>query len=231
MSIRDSLEKVRSIFRKNYDTIYVNDISDELCDDIPILKDAKGRLCPLNTIHAVDLARHDLVTDRLTAAKALRAQLQAFKEQTFDDIEAFIELSAAEYDVKMGGAKGNLALVNHDETLKLRIAISDRITFDERLQVAKQLFDELIAEHSAGLDEVIAVLIQEVFKVDKAGKVDARKVLDLRKYKVKHPKWEKAMQAINDSIKIMGSKSYIQMYERPTPNDDWGLVSLDLAKL
>ncbi len=231
MSIRDSLEKIRSIFRKNYDTIYLNDISDELCDDIPVLKDSKGRLCPLNTIHAVDLARHDLVTDRLTAAKELREQLRAFKEQTFNDVGAFIELSAAEYEVKMGGTKGNLALLNHDETLKLRIAISDRITFDERLQVAKALLDELIIDHSNGLDEVIAILIKEVFNVDKAGKVDVRKVLELRKYKIKHPKWLKAMQAINDSIKIMGSKSYIQMYERETSNDDWELVSLDLAKV
>ncbi len=231
MNIKNSFDKIRAIFSKNYDAVYVNGISDELNDNLPMLTDGKGRHCPINTIHPVDLARHDLVIDRLAEAKALRDQLRAFKEQTFTDVEAFIELSAADYDVKMGGVKGNLAMVNHDETLKLRIAISERIAFDERLQVAKALFDELVAEHSAGLDEVIAVLIQEVFKVDKAGKVDARKVLDLRKYKVKHPKWEKAMQAINDSIKIMGSKTYIQIYDRETPNDEWELVSLDLAKV
>ncbi len=39
------------------------------------------------------------------------------------------------------------------------------------------------------------------------------------------------MAAINDSIKVVGSRSYIQMYERKTPNDDWVAVSLDLAKV
>ncbi len=228
MNIINSFEKIRAIFGQNKSTVDGANTGDWAA---PMLIDGKGRHCPVNTIHPVDLARHDLVNDRLDAAKALLSQLQAFKEQTFADIEAFIELSAADYDVKMGGTKGNLSLINHGDTRKVRIAIADRIVFDERLQVAKQLFDELIAEHSNGLDEVIAVLIQEVFKVDKAGKIDTRKVLELRRYNVKHPKWTQAMAAINDSIKVVGSRSYIQMYERDTPNDDWQTVSLDLAKV
>lgn len=228
MNIKDSLQKVRAIFTKNQE---VTDGAEKGDWAIPMLVDGKGRHCPLNTIHPVDLARHDLVQDRIAAAKQLLVLLQEFKAQTFSDVEAFIELSAADYDVKMGGTKGNLSLINHSDTQKLRIAISDRIIFDERLQVAKQLFDELIAEHSTGLDEVIAALIQEVFKVDKAGKIDSKKVLELRRYNIKHPKWIKAMEAINDSIKVVGSKSYIQLYERETPNDDWRAVSLDLAKV
>lgn len=225
MNINDSFKKIRGIFNKNYDKVTT------AVENHPVLVDAKGRLCPLHTIHAVDLARHDLVNDRLAAAEVLQGLLQEFKEQTFADIDAFVEVSAAEYDVKMGGVKGNLQLVNHNETGKIRVAISDRITFDERLQVAKQLFDELINEHSEGLDEVIAALIQQVFSVDKAGKVDTRKVLELRRYNIKHPKWVEAMKAINDSIKIAGSKSYIQMYKRATPDDDWVTLSLDLAKV
>jgi hypothetical protein len=226
MSFKNSLDKIRAIFTKNAVAIECPDISTP-----ETLIDGKGRYCPLHTIKPVDLARHYIVSDRLQAAKVLLKLLQQFKEETFADIDAFIDLSASEYDVKMGGVKGNLQLVNHDETLKLRVSIADRIVFDERLQVAKQLFDELIAEHSEGLDEVIAALIEQVFKVDKAGKIDAKKVLELRRYNIKHPKWLEAMTAINDSIKVVGSKSYIQMYERESANDDWVAVSLDLAKV
>jgi hypothetical protein len=226
MNLENSFNKIRRIFNKNHDAIQKLDISTP-----DTLIDAKGRFCPLHTIHAVDLARHDLVNDRLAAAEVLQGLLREFKEQTFADIDAFVEVSAGEYEVKMGGVKGNLQLVNHNETGKVRVAISDRITFDERLQVAKQLFDELIAEHSDGLDEVIAALINQVFTVDKAGKVDTRKVLELRRYNIQHPKWLEAMRAINDSIKVAGSKSYIQLYKRATPDDDWQAVSLDLAKV
>jgi hypothetical protein len=225
MKLKDSFTKIRAIFNRNYDT------ATTAVENHPLLEDAKGRLCPLHTIKPVDLARHDLITDRLDAAKILLGLLQEFKEQTFADISAFVDVSAAEYEVKMGGVKGNLMLVNHNETRKIKIAIQDRITFDERLQVAKQLFDELINEHSDGLDDVIATLISQVFSVDKAGKVDTRKVLELRRYNIKHPKWLLAMEAINDSIKVSGSKSYIQMYERDTPEDEWKGVFLDLAKV
>lgn len=225
MELKDSFNKIRAIFNKNYDT------ATTAVENHPVLVDAQGRLCPLHTIKPVDLARHDLVNDRLAAAEALQVLLREFKEQTFADIDAFVEVSAAEYDVKMGGVKGNLQLVNHNETGKLRIAISDRITFDERLQVAKKLFDELINEHSEGLDDVIAALINQVFTVDKAGKVDTRKVLELRRYNITHPKWLEAMKAINESIKVASSKSYIQMYKRTTPDDDWVALSLDLAKV
>lgn len=226
MNMKDSFEKIRNIFTNNAEQQKTPDGSADV-----MLKDAKGRLCPLHTIQAVDLARHDLVNDRFSAAEVLETLLMEFKEQTFADVNAFVELSAAEYGVKIGGVKGNLQLVNHDETRKIRIAIANRITFDERLLAAKQLFDELIAENSEGLNEVIAALIQQVFQVDKAGKIDAKKVMELRKYNIKHPKWLKAMDAINDSIKVVGSKSYIQIYKRDTANDEWVTVSLDLAKV
>lgn len=225
MELKNSFEKIRAIFNRNYDT------ATTAVENHPLLEDAKGRLCPLHTIKPVDLARHDLVTDRLDAADVIEALLKEFKDQTFADINAFVEVSAADYDVKMGGVKGNLQLVNHNETKKLRVAISERITFDERLQVAKQLFDELISEHSAGLDDVIAALISQVFTVDKVGKVDTRKVLELRRYNIKHPKWVLAMAAIDDSIKSAGSKSYIQMHKRDTPEGEWRGVFLDLAKV
>jgi len=225
MNIKDSFKKIRAIFDKNDATIILK------MDEKPMLVDAKGRHCPLHSIRPTDLARHDIVVDRLAAAKVLCGLLQEFKEQTFADVNAFIDLSASEYNVKMGGVKGNLQLINYDETLKLRIAVADRIVFDERLQIAKQLFDELIAEHSEGLDDVITALIEQVFKVDKAGKIDTKKVLELRRYNIKHPKWVQAMEAINDSIKVVGSKSYIQMYERENANEDWQAVSLDLAKV
>ena len=224
MSVNNSFNKIRKFFNANYDKA-------QATENHEMLMDAKGRFCPVHTIQPVDLARHDMVNERVDAAIALMGLLQEFKEQTFADVNAFVELSASEYDVKMGGVKGNLNLANHDATRKIRVSISERIVFDERLQAAKQLFDELIAEHSNGLDDVIATLISQVFNVDKAGKVDVKRVLELRRYNLKHPKWVLAMAAIDDSIKVVGSKSYIQLYERETSNDDWRSISLDLAKV
>lgn len=231
MSIKNSFEKIRDIFMSNKNAIEMSGLDAAENERPVVLKDAQGRLCPLHTIKPVDFARHELVNDRVEAAKVIVRLLEEFKEQTFADVGVFVDLSASEYGVKIGGVKGNLKLVNHDETSRLRIAIADRIVFTEQLQAAKKLFDEIVAENSEGLNDVIKVLIDGVFKVDKAGKIDAKKVFELRKYSINHPKWVLAMKAINDSIKVVGSKSYIQLATRESADDEWQTLNLDLSKV
>lgn len=205
---------------------------------ITFLLDAKGRQCPLDIIGAVDLARHDLTGQHIKKALELSALIEAFKQEVFSDIEAFVEISNNEHGAKIGISekdkkpwKGNIQLINYSSTQKINLRIQDRIAFTEKLNCAMQKLKGLIKDHSSDVDEVIKVLINETFEVDKTGYIDAKKVLELRRYKIKNPIWKSAMEDIADSIQVVGSKSYLQFWYRETPEAEWVSIPLDIARL
>lgn len=191
--------------------------------------DAKGRLIPLDTIKPIDLARDELVLEIIQRAKAASAALAEFKNRTFDDIGAFVDLSAERYDARVGGAKGNVSLVSFDGRYKVQRAIQDSLTFDEGLQAAKELVDECVHEWSEGARPEIQALINDAFQVDKAGNISTGRILGLRRLDIKDEKWLRAMDALNDSVRVQCSKSYIRVYERVGSTDQYRAIPLDIA--
>lgn len=191
--------------------------------------DAKGRLIPLDTIKPIDLARDELVLEIIQRAKAASAALADFKNRTFDDIGAFVDLSAERYDARVGGAKGNVSLVSFDGRYKVQRAIQDSLTFDEGLQAAKELIDECVHEWSEGARPEIQALINDAFQVDKAGNISTGRILGLRRLDIKDEKWLRAMDALNDSVRVQCSKSYIRVYERVGSTDQYRAIPLDIA--
>lgn len=187
-----------------------------------------GHLVPLETIKPIDLARDQLVGEIVAHARALSRQIAAFKNQTFGDINAFVELSAEQYDVKLGGSKGNVTLLSFDGRHKVQRAIAEHICFDERLQAAKALIDECITAWSDGADVKIRVLVNSAFQVDKEGKINTGRVLGLRRIEITDDRWKRAMQAIGEAVQVVGSKSYVRVYERDA-NGEYQPISLDVA--
>ena len=66
----------------------------------------------------------------------LREDMQRAKRRIFASFNDFVALSAQEYDVQLGGKKGNTTLISYDGRFKVQLAVSENIVFDERLQVA-----------------------------------------------------------------------------------------------
>ncbi len=192
-------------------------------------EDAHGRLVPIGTIKPIDRTRNDLVTDLFTRAQNLSRLITTFKAGAFADIAAFVDLSAGEYGVKLGGTKGNVTLVSFDGRYKVQRAMQETITFDERLQAAKKLIDECIQSWGAGSDDKIKVLVNDAFQVNKEGQVNTGRVLGLRRHNFTDEKWQRAMQAISDSVQTACSKSYLRFYERSGDSDEYKPLSLDVA--
>lgn len=191
-------------------------------------QDAKGALIPLTMIKPIDLARDELVYELAGKAKAQSAALRALKHQVFADINAFVDLSAEKYEVKLGGKKGNLTLYTFDGKYKVQLAIAERMVFDERLQAAKALIDECITAWSEGSRDEIKVLVQSAFQTDQEGRINTGRVLSLRRMEIRDEKWLKAMEAIGQSLQVIGSKEYVRFYER-VAEDKYEPISLDLA--
>lgn len=193
------------------------------------MQDAKGALWPKETVREIDLVRDELVREIVARAKEQSEQLAKFKAGVFGDIEAFVQLSGEKYGVKMGGAKGNVSLLSFDGRYKLQRAVAESLAFDERLQIAKELIDQCIHEWSTGSRAEIRALVNDSFQVDKEGRVNAARILSLRRLEITDEKWNKAMQAISESIQVAGSKTYFRVYERVGDTDQYRPISLDIA--
>lgn len=195
------------------------------------MEDAKGALWPLESIREIDRTRDDLVREIVAKAKAQSELLAKFKARVFGDIEAFIQLSGEKYGVNMGGKKGNVSLLSFDGRYKVQRAVSESLVFDERLQIAKELVNECIHLWSEGSRSEIRALINDAFQVDKEGRVNTARILSLRRLDIQDEKWQKAMQAIGESIQVAGSKTYFRVYERVGDTDQYRPISLDIAAL
>lgn len=191
-------------------------------------QDAKGRLVPEDQIKPVDALRDELVLGIVDRACELRDQLRDFKADVFSEIESFVETSAQEYDVQIGGKKGNVQLVSFDGRYKVIRAIQESITFDERLQAAKGLIDECLREWTADARPEVATIVQDAFRVDAAGNIRTGQVLGLRRLNIQDKRWLRAMDAISDAVQVTGSKSYVRIYERDA-NGQYRPISLDIA--
>lgn len=193
--------------------------------------DARGRLIPEDQIKEVDKLRDELVLNLVTSAKNLREELRNFKAGAFSEIQAFVETSAQEYGVQLGGRKGNVQLLSFDGRYKIQRAIQENITFDERLQAAKELIDQCLADWTADARPELAVIVDDAFRVDKAGNIRTSEVLRLRRHNIQDERWLKAMDAISDAVQVTGSKTYIRLYERVGDTDQYRAISLDVATL
>lgn len=192
-------------------------------------KNAQGHLVHESLIKPIDVERDRLVNELIGGAKQLSTQLQGFKAQVFGDFNAFVQLSAEQYHAKVAGKKGNVTLHSFDGRYKVQIATSDKLAFDERLQAAKALIDECIATWSAGSSPEIMALVQQAFNTDKEGKLNTGRILALRRLEITDTRWKEAMEAIGESVQVVGSKQYVRFYERIGETDQYAPISLDMA--
>jgi hypothetical protein len=193
------------------------------------MEDAKGALWPVENIREIDRLRNDLVGEIVARTRAQSEALAQFKAAVFGDIEAFVQLSGEKYGVNMGGKKGNVSLLSFDGRYKVQRAVSESLVFDERLQIAKELVNQCIHLWSEGSRSEIRALINDAFQVDKEGRVNTARILGLRRLEIKDEKWQKAMQAIGESIQVSGSKTYFRVYERVGDSEQYQPISLDIA--
>ena len=195
------------------------------------MEDGQGRLVHIDQVKVIDKIRDDLVRRLVASAMELQQSMIHFKVMAMDEIDAFVDQSALEYDVRMGGKKGNMTLYTYDMNYKVMIQIAEYLVFDERLQVAKQMIDECFTSWTTDSRSEIKTIINDAFRVNQEGKIDTRRILALRRLEITDPLWQKAMQAISDSLQVAGSKSYIRIYQRIEQTKAWQVISLDLAAL
>lgn len=194
------------------------------------MADAKGALVPLALVKPVDKLTDEAVRKMIGFARELSAQIGRFRGHCFDDVGSLQALIAQEYGATIGGAKGNITLSSMDGTLKVQVQVADLIEFGPELQAAKKLVDECLSEWAEGSRDEIRAIVNRAFQVDKEGVVNRAELFMLLRVAIEDARWQRAMDAIRDSIRVIGSKTYFRFYEREAADAPWRSISIDLAR-
>ncbi|WP_246681442.1 DUF3164 family protein [Candidatus Tokpelaia sp.] len=193
--------------------------------------DAEGRMVPLEIVKPQHKLEDEVVRREIFYAKDLSAQIGRFKGHVAEYLGSFDALIEQEYGATKGGRKGNRTYMSYDGLQKVVVQVADVIDFGSELQVAKALLDECMNEWTADSRPEVRAIITRAFNTDKEGKVNRSEIFMLLRLDIDDERWQRAMQAIRDAMRVVLSREYIRFYERAGIKDSWKAISIDLAKL
>lgn len=196
---------------------------------VDYMRDAKGHLVPLAAVKAHEKLEDELVRDIVARAQAKSAEIREFREGLFSELDSFNGLLDEHYGVRARGVKGNQTFTTYDGLLRVQLATADTIEFGAGLQQAKALIDECLKDWSEGGRMELVTLVTRAFNVDADGRVNAKELLALKRYDFDDERWKRAMGAIDDSIRVTGSKRFIRFACRSRPDDKWVNIPLNIA--
>ncbi len=191
---------------------------------------SKGSLVPVELVKAQDALQDETVRKMIGFGKALSEQIARFKTHVFDDIGAFEALLAQQYESKVGGKKGNKTLFSYDGLFKVQVQIAEAFDFGPELQIAKDLVDECLNEWAADSGPEIRAIVTKAFNTDKEGQINRSEIFMLLNLDISDERWKRAMQAIRDAMRVVGSKTYVRFYERASQSSAWEAITIDLSK-
>lgn len=195
------------------------------------MNDAKGNFVPLSLVKPQHKLEDETVRKIMLNAVSLSAQIGRFRGHTMTDLGGLDALIAQEYNAKIGGAKGNRTYQTIDGLMKVQVQVTDQIDFGAELQVAKSIIDECLNEWSIDSRPEIQSIVTRAFNTDQEGKINRSEIFMLMRHQIQDPRWQRAMDAIRDAMRVTGSKEYVRFYTRKTIADGWQAVTIDLAKV
>ncbi len=193
------------------------------------VKNAAGHLVPEHQVREHDKLRDQVAGDLAKQAVAISESLTAFKAKALGDIADLIAISAEKYQVKVGGKKGNVSITTYDGRFKIERAMAERITFTEEILAAKELIDQCIRKWSEGADQHLRILVDRAFRANRQGQIKTGDVLSLLRVEIEDPDWQRAMEALKDSIQVNGTAVYIRVYQRVGNTDRYDPINLNIA--
>lgn len=196
----------------------------------PYMTDAKGAFVPLETIKPAHKLEDEVVRRIMRFADELSAQIGRFRGHTMTDLGELDALLAQEHGLTKGGPKGNRTYQTFDGLMKVTVQVADYVDFGPQLQIAKRLLDECLTEWSADSRPEIRAVITRAFNTDKEGQVNRSEIFMLLRLDIEDPRWQEAMRAIREAMRVTGSKEYIRFYRRARVTDRWDAVTIDLAR-
>ena len=192
--------------------------------------DAKGRLVPERLVREEDKLEDQTVRRIVAFGVDLADQVARFRAHCYADVAALLDLLTEKYGGgRRPGRRGNYSITSFDGRLRVVVQVQDRVAFGPQLQAARRLINECITEWAEGTRAEIRALVQLAFEPDKIGNVNREAVFRLRRLDIDDERWRGAQRAIDDSIRIDGTRAYLRLYWRSDPEARFEPVPIDMA--
>lgn len=179
-----------------------------------MMQDAQGRMVPFAMIKPADFQRDALVQELFTRYAEVLQVSQTFRDHADAQIDAHLQLVQERYGVKMGGQVGNLILTSYDGTMRVQRAVDKVIAFTDEIHAAKKLIFACVEEWTSEARPELKVLVEDAFRQDKQGHLSAGRILGLLRLEIADERWQQAMLAIRDSVRVQNTRTYLRFYRR-----------------
>ena len=195
----------------------------------PFMSDGTGRLTSIESIPPLKKLRDETVRVDFGFALALAEQISRFKGHVMTNLGSFDALVQQEFNVTVGGAKGNRTYTSFDGLWKIEVRMQDRIAYGPELQAAKPLFDACLNEWAADTRPALRSIVANAFDTDKEGQINRTNIHMLLNTDDDDPRWKRGQDAIREAMYVIGSKEYVRFQMRESQKSRWVSLTIDLA--
>lgn len=172
-----------------------------------------GSMVPIEAVKDIDKLRDGVVLAIAERIKALESYMKEVKAQCMSDIEEFLKISAEQYGVKMGGTKGNVMLTSYDGAVQVILAQANNLVVNEGVNMAKELIDDYLADITSDASPDVRTIVNLAFKV-KQGRMDVKRLMELKQCNIQDERWLKAMEIISDSVTVASTTPCLRLRDR-----------------
>ena len=188
--------------------------------------DIKGDKVPARYVCKFDKAR-DAVTRKIHKRfLAGRKMLEQIVRDSIADLDGLMKLKESV------GDKGNFQTSSFDGLIQVSIDQQYNIQLDERVAKARELMLEYVQSRLDRMDKedvFLRKLVEDSFRANAKGYLPISSILKLTRYEVKDARWNEARGILQDAMKPVPGKRYLNCRVRSTPQQDFKTIRLDLA--
>lgn len=169
-----------------------------------------NRTTPVEKLHEKHAAR--LLKDAIAVNKRLVEFKELIQKLSSEAHDAFMESK----DISKP-TKGNFTWYNFNRSIKIEVAISERIEFDSlTIEAAKAKLDLFLDINIESKNAFAKELVMDAFETQRKQQLDVKKVLGLTRHKarINDPLFSEAVDLIEQAIRRPESKTYFRIWQK-----------------
>jgi hypothetical protein len=178
-------------------------------------RDETGIKIPVNRITKAEKLAERKAEQIVKKAVDLNKRLATFKHYLKEAAQEVFEAFVKENGGKVKpDHKGNFTFYSFNRGVKIEVNISEPIDFDDiTIGLAQEKLQEFLEKNINADNAFIKEMVIDAFKT-RRGKLDAKRVLDLTRYKdkVNKPLFTEAVGLINKAIRRKPTKTYYKVF-------------------
>lgn len=191
--------------------------------------DHLDRKVHVSMIDPVDKKQDTVVERTFKKVETLHNKMIAVKQQLMTALDDYLEWERKQAEMERPES-GAFTMNNYDQTKKVQVKIPRVINFDNRFQMAETLINEYLNELLEGSAAQVRAIVSEAFQRDKEGKLSAPAVIRLKRINIKDDRWKRAMNLIDESMKIEYAKRYVVLMRRDK-GGEWETLKMNFHSM